>query len=118
MGRIRNQIKLRPGIQCFVTGKSQGGSIRRKRGSGTKNAKHPSGRSGFWYLTPFSSPTLKPGCDKPLVEHRRIIGYRDHIDVDGFPGRKLENVLAGAEIEGLQAGQTLLAVVGYQRPAP
>jgi len=24
------------------------------RGSGTKNAKHPSGRSGFWYLTPFS----------------------------------------------------------------
>ena len=24
-----------------------------EKGSGTKNAKHPSGRSGFWYLTPF-----------------------------------------------------------------
>ncbi|MBX3418883.1 MAG: RHS repeat protein [Pirellulaceae bacterium] len=25
-----------------------------KKGSGTKSAKHPQGRSGFWYLTPFS----------------------------------------------------------------
>jgi hypothetical protein len=24
-----------------------------EKGSGTKNEKHPAGRSGFWYLTPF-----------------------------------------------------------------
>ena len=29
-----------------------------KKGSGTKSAKHPKGRSGFWFLTPFSSVTI------------------------------------------------------------
>ena len=28
-----------------------------KKGSDTKSAKHPKGRSGFWCLTPFSRPT-------------------------------------------------------------
>jgi hypothetical protein len=38
-----------------------------KRGSGTENAKHPSGRSGFRYLTPFPRPTLNRKRDKALV---------------------------------------------------
>jgi hypothetical protein len=46
--------------ECFVTAKSS----RWKRGSGTENAKHPSGRSGFRYLTPFSRPTLNRRRDK------------------------------------------------------
>ena len=41
-----------------------------EEGAGTTNAKHPLGRSAFWYLTPFSSPTLKPGSDKALVLRR------------------------------------------------
>ncbi len=28
----------------------------REKGAGTKSAKHPKGRAGFWYLTPFPSP--------------------------------------------------------------
>ena len=35
---------------CFAKVKKRGGT---EKGSGTKNAKHPLGRSGFWYLTPF-----------------------------------------------------------------
>jgi len=38
-----------------------------KRGSGTKSAKHPKGRSGFWYLTPFFQPAPKLSCHKALV---------------------------------------------------
>ncbi len=30
-----------------------------EKGSDTKNAKHPSGRSGFWCLTPFRHQPLK-----------------------------------------------------------
>jgi hypothetical protein len=37
-----------------------------EKGSGTENAKHPSGRSGFRYLTPFSRPTLNLKRDKAL----------------------------------------------------
>jgi dihydrolipoamide dehydrogenase len=51
---------------CFVTAKSSGSVVRWKRGSGTENAKHPSGRSGFRYLTPFSRPTPNLERDKAL----------------------------------------------------
>jgi hypothetical protein len=44
-----------------------------EKGSGTENAKHPSGRSGFRYLTPFSRPILKCKRDKALVERRSPI---------------------------------------------
>ncbi len=30
-----------------------------EKGSDTKNAKHPSGRSGFWCLTPFRDPVAE-----------------------------------------------------------
>ncbi len=58
------------------------------------------------------------GIEVHSVKHRGIIGYRDQVDINGFSWRKLQDVLAGAQLEGLQAGQTLLPVVGHQRPAP
>ncbi len=58
------------------------------------------------------------GVEAHSVEHRGIIGYRDQVTIDGFPRRKLQNVLTGVQFEGLQAGQTLLPVVCHQRPAP
>jgi len=32
----------------------------REKGSGTKSAKHPKGRSGFWYLSPFPGKRTTP----------------------------------------------------------
>ena len=31
-----------------------------EKGSGTNNAKHPKGRSGYWYLTPFRQSQANP----------------------------------------------------------
>lgn len=57
---------------CLVTAKELGCIGRWKRGSGTKTAKPIAGRSGCWYLPPFSWADPDFNCDKALVhaEHR------------------------------------------------
>ena len=45
-----------------------------EKGAGTKNAKHALGRSGFWYVTPFSLPTRILIPDRALVLFENRIG--------------------------------------------
>ena len=55
VGRSRGVDKLRASqVKDLHRGLSNTGCP--KKGSGTKSAKHPEGRSGFWFLTPFSDP--------------------------------------------------------------
>ena len=37
----------------------------------------------------------------PSVNHRGIVGYRDHVDVEKLLGPSLQDVLAGAQLECL-----------------
>jgi hypothetical protein len=67
-----------PTCRLLLTGSLPSDSanlLRWKRGSGTENAKHPSGRSGFRYLTPFSRPTLNRKRDKALEQQHRDISH-------------------------------------------
>ncbi len=50
-----------------------------EKGSDTKNAKHPSGRSGFWCLTPFRHPHRKR---TPRIQYK-------------YPDPALEHLSAG-----------------------
>ena len=62
-------LPLRFGVHGHARKRGQGP----KKGSGTKSAKHPKGRAGFWFLTPFSAPanffgpTPKFSCNKALA---------------------------------------------------
>ena len=84
----------------------------REKGSGTKNAKHPPGRSGFWCLTPFRSLTLSLNADEALVVvfHDGRIGIAIGkvprvpflLSCCGFPGLQLFPIICNRLLGDLQ----------------
>ncbi len=79
---VANQASKRHRVHCHR--QKVGVNRSPEKGGRYQKCKAPFGPFRFWYLTPFSSPTLKPGCDKELGTFAHHRADRPH----GKPGRE------------------------------
>ncbi len=71
-------------------------SLEGKKGSDTKSAKHPKGRSGFWCRTPFSRR-----MSNPIFIPDKALGSRVEIGVDFLETRHFD---LSVDLCGLNTG--------------